>query len=80
MIGQYTYPVIDTVKTGAKIKQLREDAGISVRDLQTVFNFNSPQAVYKWQWGKTLPTVDEFIVLARLFKRPIENILGIGGE
>jgi len=80
MIGQYTYPVIDTVKTGAKIKQLREDAGITVRDLQTLFNFNSPQAVYKWQWGKTLPTVDEFVVLARLFKRPIENIIVIGVE
>lgn len=77
---EYIYPVIDTVKTGENIKKLRENAGISVKEMQSLFDFNSPQAIYKWQWGKTLPTVDEFVVLARIFKRPIENIIVIGVE
>jgi len=45
-----------------------------------LFNFESPQAVYKWQWGKSLPTVDEFVVLARMFNTPIEKIIVIGVE
>jgi transcriptional regulator with XRE-family HTH domain len=80
MMIEYTYPVIDTVKTGENIKKLRENAGISVKEMQSLFDFNSPQAIYKWQWGKTLPTVDEFVVLARIFKRPIETIIVIGVE
>lgn len=80
MLKQYSYPVIDTVATGANIKRLREAAGISVREMQKLFALNSAQAIYKWQNGKTLPTVDEFVVLARLFKRPIEKIIVIGVE
>ena len=57
-------PVIDLVRTGANIVNLRKAAGLSVHDLQVVFGFNSPQAIYKWQNGTALPTVDNLIVLA----------------
>lgn len=53
-----TIPTIDLAKTGANITRLRKAAGLSVHDLQTVFGFNSPQAIYKWQNGLALPTVD----------------------
>ena len=43
------FPVIDPVATGANIVRLREDRGLSVRDLQTYFGFEEPRAIYKWQ-------------------------------
>ena len=57
-----TIPVIDLARTGANIVNLRKAAGLSVHDLQVVFGFNSPQAIYKWQNGTALPTVDNLIV------------------
>ena len=49
------FPVIDPVATGQNIKTLREEKGLTVRDLQAFFGFEEPQAIYRWQYGKTLP-------------------------
>ena len=68
-------PTIDLAQTGANIVNLRKAAGLTVRDLQMVFGFSSPQAIYKWQHGKALPTVDNLIVLAALFHVRIDDIL-----
>ena len=70
-----TIPVIDMVRTGENITNLRKAAGLSVHDLQNVFGFNSPQAIYKWQNGSALPTVDNLIVLAALLDVRIDDIL-----
>lgn len=68
-------PVIDMAMTGLNITKLRKAAGLSVHDLQCVFGFNSPQAIYKWQNGAALPTVDNLIVLAALLHVHIDDIL-----
>ena len=68
-------PTVDLAQTGANIVNLRKAAGLSVHDLQMVFGFNSPQAIYKWQNGATLPTVDNLIVLAALFNVLVDDIL-----
>ena len=60
------FPTIDLMRTGANIVRLRKAAGLTVHDLQMVFGFNSPQAIYKWQNGAALPTVDNLIALAAL--------------
>ena len=70
-----TIPVIDMARTGENITNLRKTAGLSVHDLQDVFGFNSPQAIYKWQNGTALPTVDNLIVLAALLDVRIDDIL-----
>lgn len=70
-----TLPTIDLAQTGANIMSLRKAAGLTVHDLQMVFGFNSPQAIYKWQNGAALPTVDNLIVLAALFHVRIDDIL-----
>ena len=44
-------PTINLALTGARITAMREAAGLSVKDLQKIFGFNSPQAIYKWQRG-----------------------------
>ena len=68
-------PTIDMAQTGANIVNLRKTVGLSVHDLQMVFGFNSPQAIYKWQNGTSLPSVDNLIVLAALFDVLIDDIL-----
>ena len=44
-----TIPTIDMVKTGQPIMELRVQAGLSVRELQEIFGFSTPQSLYKWQ-------------------------------
>ena len=61
---QKTFPVIDPVATGRNIVRLRTERGMTVRDLQEYFGFEEPQAIYKWQRGKSLPTVDNLLVPA----------------
>lgn len=69
------FPAIDMVKTGQNIVRLRDVNGLSVKDLQDVFGFATPQAIYKWQRGTALPTVDNLVVLAVMFHVRIEDIL-----
>ncbi|MBQ8281194.1 MAG: helix-turn-helix transcriptional regulator [Lachnospiraceae bacterium] len=68
-------PTIDMVKTGKNIMMLRERAGLSVKDLQDVFGFTTPQAIYKWQHGTAMPTIDNLVVLAAVLGVHIEDIL-----
>lgn len=68
-------PTIDLVLTGRRITELRKQAGLSVHDLQHIFGFNSPQAIYKWQSGASLPSIDNLIVLAQVLHVPIEEII-----
>ena len=68
-------PMIDMALTGANIVKLRTAAGLSVHDLQTIFGFNSPRAIYKWQNGTALPTVDNLVVLASVLKVRIDDLL-----
>ena len=69
------YPVIDTVATGNNIRMLREKSGLTVKDLQSYFGFEMPQAIYKWQRGESLPSVDNLYALGRLLKVPMEEII-----
>ncbi len=70
-------PVIDMVRTGQNIGRLRKQAGLSVRDLQDVFGFATPQAIYKWQRGVALPTIDNLVVLAAVLQVRLDDILVI---
>ena len=71
----HTMPVINMVKTGQNIMNLRVAAGLSVKDLQDIFGFATPQAIYKWQHGTALPTIDNLVVLAAVFRVPMDEIL-----
>ena len=70
-----TVPVVNMTATGANIARMRKSAGISVRHLQAVFGFSTPQAIYKWQRGAAMPTVDNLVVLAAVFGVTIDQIL-----
>lgn len=78
--NMFTMPTINMVATGRNIMQLRENAGLSVKDLQNVFGFATPQAIYKWQHGTAMPTIDNMVVLAMIFGVTIDEILVVENE
>ncbi len=69
------FPVIDLAATGENIIRLRQARGLTVRDIQAYFGFEEPQAIYKWQRGKSLPTVDNLYALSDLLEVPMNDIL-----
>ena len=68
-------PVINVTATAAKIKECRIRAGYSVRKIQAIFNFSSPEAIYAWEKGKYLPTIDNMIVIADVYGVTIDEII-----
>ena len=76
-------PVYLSIKqkaTGNKISELLKKNGYTVKDVQEAMGFENPQAVYKWISGKSLPSLDNFIILSRLLHTSIEDILVIDGD
>ena len=67
--------VPDLKATGGKIKKLMDASGVTVRDLQSVFGFDYPQAIYAWLGGRNLPTVDNLLVLSQIFDVTIDEIV-----
>ena len=74
-MGTNVFPVIDMVATGKNIVRLRQACGLSVSDVQKYFGFDAPQAIYKWQKGQTLPSVDNLLALSYLFEVPMDELL-----
>ena len=74
------YLSIRTKETGTKIKKLLMEKGYSVRDIQDACGFENPQAIYKWISGRSLPSLDNFIILSRLLHTNIEDILVVDGD
>ena len=70
----FNLPTINMVKTGQNIIRLRKAQGLSVKDLQDVFGFTTPQAIYKWQQGTALPTIDNLVVLADALQVTVNDI------
>jgi len=68
-------PIINLNKTGQNILTLRRERGLSVRALQDLLGFATPQAIYKWQQGLTLPSIDNLVALSCILQVPIDAIL-----
>ena len=68
-------PVINAVKTGLKITQFQKAAGLTVKDLQEIFGFGTPNAIYKWKNGLSVPTVDNLLILAAVFGCKVDDLL-----
>ena len=69
------YPVLDAKATGARIRELRKARHLRVEEIARFMGFESEQAVYKWQRGDSLPTVDNLYALSRLFETSVDDIL-----
>ena len=74
------FPTINLVATGQNIVRLRKAAGLSVKDLQDIFGFATPQAIYKWQKGTAMPPIDNLVVLAMIFQVKMDDIIVVDAE
>ena len=69
------YPVVDPVATGRNIRRLRVLKRLKVEDVARFMGFESVQAVYKWQRGESLPTVDNLVALSVLLGTAMDDII-----
>ena len=74
-MGTKSYPVIDMAATGRNILRLRVARGLSVSEVREFFGFDAPQAIYKWQQGKSVPCTDNLLALSHLLEVPMDEIL-----
>ena len=77
MMGMRGIPYINTVATGQNNDHLRIEAGMSVKDMQAVFGFATPQAIYKWIHGTSMPTIDNLVILAAMFDVTMDEIVAV---
>ncbi len=66
---------INMKKTGEKIQSIIKENNRTVKDIQHLFKFNGPQAVYKWQRGECLPDIEKLMVMSKLFEISVERFL-----
>jgi len=65
--------------TGDRISELRRLHELTVEKLAEYVG-TSLQAVYKWQAGKTLPTLDNILILCDIFQVHVEDIVVRNGD
>ena len=60
-------PRFDIVASGERMKEIRKQRNISVKQVMEYMGFESTQAVYKWEAGKCYPQADNLVALAILY-------------
>ena len=69
------FPIIDMKATGNNIRRLRLRRKLTVKDVQAFFGFENPQAIYHWEKGKRMPSLDNMMALGALLDKPVEEII-----
>lgn len=72
---RFDYPQINMKSTGQLLRFISKRKKITVREIQTALGLASNQAIYDWFNGKTLPTLNNFYALSKLFKVPMEGMI-----
>ena len=70
-----SHPVIDMAATGKHLEEVMKEEGVSPKIFARIMGWEKPQAIYRWYYGETLPSIDTLSVLARILNRPIESLL-----
>lgn len=66
---------IDSLRTGQRISELLRARGISTARAVEELGLSTPNAIYKWMRGETLPTLDNLLLLSILLEVKIDEIL-----
>ncbi len=67
-------PTIDMIATGRNIRNMRKKAGMSIVALQHACGV-SGTAIGKWQRGDAIPTIDNLVILADIWKVKVDDII-----
>lgn len=65
---------INLIKTGERIQQLRIERGLTAKQITDTLGLTH-HSYYKWVWGKSVPSVDNLVMLADLFEVKIDDII-----
>ena len=69
-------PRFDIVASGERMREIRRQRNISVKQVMKYMGFESTQAVYKWEAGKCYPQADNLVALAILYNvSPMELLV-----
>lgn len=68
------FPVVDMEATGQAIVRCRKQRGLTISQMARKLGV-SYTAIYKWENGLTIPSVDSLINLSFLFGTPIDTLL-----
>lgn len=69
------YPIVDSIKTGERIKELMLENNLSPKDIQEYLSLTCIQTVYRWLRGISMPSIDHLYALSVLFHTPIDDIV-----
>lgn len=67
--------ILDAVATGRKIHDMRNERHITVARLVEELNLCSEQAIYKWQRGESMPTLDNLVMLCGIFNMTMDELI-----
>ena len=70
-----SYPIIDLRETGQNIKKHMIASGYTVKDIQNFLGLGTPQGIYHWFEGKSLPALDNLYALSELFSVPMDTLI-----
>jgi len=68
-------PAINSKATGQNIKNLMRARGLVVKDVQEYLKLVSPQSIYHWFEGRSVPSVDNVYALSRLLNVSMDAII-----
>ena len=77
---EYSTLALNTKQTGQRIAQVMQEKGVTVRQLQRVYSFEAPNAIYRWLRGSAIPTVDHLVILAHTLDVRVDDLLVIREE
>ena len=70
-------PIIDIEATGHNIRRLRLERDITIVKIQSYLGLESPRAIFKWQQGQSLPSVENLLGLSLLLNVSMNEILKV---
>ena len=66
VLGNGVYMCIDMDMTGKRIKDMIKTAGFTAKDVADACCLANPNAVWRWQKGINMPTLDNLVVIAKM--------------
>jgi len=73
--GYSDYCLDENLTLGQRIQIIRHDCGISMREMQDVFDVNY-QTLYKWEGDICVPSLENLAMLSGMFRVPVDVLLG----
>lgn len=67
--------MVNMAATGANIKALMKQQGITPKNIQAVFGFDNVQTIYKWMAGKCIPNIDNLFMLADILGVTVDALV-----